>query len=119
MIGVDFMIWGFVFYAIVVHALLDVFRRFWGLRGTPLWLQGVLRSTPDPFGSLSVKMPPPGDVFRQNAAGGRRFIRANLALIKRHLQVAFYHRTPPEGGTLLDRAQFHRVCVFCASLTPF
>ena len=101
MIGVVSMIWGFIFYAFAVLALLDVFHRFWGLRRTPLWLRGMLRSTPNPFGSLSVKTPPLSGVFRQNAARGRRFIKASLALIKRHLQVAFYDRMPPTGGVLL------------------
>ena len=67
------------------HAMFDVFHRLWGLRRTPLVASGVLRSTLDPFGSLSVKMPPPGGVFKQNARGGRRSIRASLALIEHHL----------------------------------
>ena len=104
MIGVGFMIWGLDFVAFDEHAMLDVFRRLWGLRRAPLVASRVLRSTLDPLESLSVKTPPPGGVFRQNAPGGRRSIRASLALIEHHLQVAFYHRTPPEGGTLLDRS---------------
>ena len=82
----------------------------------------VLRSSPDPFGFLFVKMPPSGGVFRQNASGCRRFIRASLALIKRHPQVAFCHRTPPEGGALLDRgpvyADMTLVCAVCVPSSP-
>ena len=85
---------------------------------------GVLRSTLDPFGSLSMKMPPLGGIFRQNAPGGRRSIRTSLALIERHLQVAFCHRTPPEGGVLLDRSPVSLVltpiyanCVLSSPLT--
>ena len=80
-------------------------------------VSGVLRSSPDPFGSLSVKTPPAGGVFRQNASRCRRFIRASLALIKCHPQVAFCHRTPLEGGALLDRssvlADLTPTCVDC------
>ena len=40
-----------------------------------------------------------------------------MALIKRHLQVAFCHRTPPEGGALLTGVQFRLLFEFYAGLT--
>ena len=64
---------------------------------------GVLRSSPDPFGSMSVKTPPVGHVFRQNAFGCRHFIRASLALIKRLPLGAFCLKMPPGGGIFIDR----------------
>ena len=63
MIGVSFMIWGLDFVAFDEHAMFDMFLRLWGLRKTPFVASGVLRSTLDPFGSLSVKTPPLGGVF--------------------------------------------------------
>ena len=63
-IGVGFMIWELDFVAFDEHAMLDVFRRLWGLRRTPLVASRMLRRTLDPFGSLSVKTPPPGCIFR-------------------------------------------------------
>ena len=122
MIGVGFMIWGLNFVVFVEHTMLNVFRRLWGLRRTPLVASGVLRSTLDPLGSLSMKTPPLGGIFRQNAPRDRRCIRASLALIERHLQVVFYHRTPPEGGALLDRSpvspSLTPVCAVCVPSSP-
>ena len=61
-----------------------------GVSGEPLEASGVWSSTSDPFGSLSVKMPPEGGVFT----------------FERRLMWAFYQsqygsdKMPPSGGVL-------------------
>ena len=54
---------GFRFEAFDEHAMFDEFFRLWVLEETPLVASGVLRNTLDPFGSLPMKMPPPGGVY--------------------------------------------------------
>ena len=43
-------------------------------------------------------------------------------MTERHLQVVFCHRTPPEGGTLLDKgpilADLTTACVDCVPSSP-
>ena len=113
---------GFKYDSFDEHAMFDVFLRLRVLKRTFLVASGVLRSTLDPFGSLSVKMPPLGGIFRQHVPGGRCSNRASLALLERHLQVAFHHRTPPEGGVLLGRvpgfAVLTPVCAKCVPSSP-
>ena len=61
-----------------------------GVSGEPLEASGVRGSTQDPFGSLSVKMPPSGGVFT----------------FEHCLMLVFYQsqygsdKTPPSGGVL-------------------